>query len=342
MTITYQWRLLRVLLGACMIAACSTPGSGRAQVALVIGNSAYVTLAKLPICDTSANLAAAALTRAGFRVSKLANPSNARMGSAIAALGDDIAASPGTPAVIYVCGYVAGYSDRLFLLPVEARMERETDVLSQGIVARALLSAATAGNAAALVLIDVASRQPTDLAATETLARPADLAHAGFAAARIAPAGDQIAAPLAAGLAEMLGGGDVELIAAMGELSKARAGLLTVRPPSSPIWLVGRSPGASATLAKPPPVAATPTATATAAAAATATAAATTAAMADPNPADRRRLQLELQRLGYYRGQIDGLFERETVAAIRQMQRESSEEPTGRLTASQIKRLFDH
>jgi len=53
-------------------------------------------------------------------------------------------------------------------------------------------------------------------------------------------------------------------------------------------------------------------------------------------------VQLELQRLGYYRGQIDGRFERETVAAIRQMQRESSEEATGRLTASQIKRLLDH
>ena len=331
LTVTTMFRPVRRLLGAGLAALLGLgTAASQAQVAVVIGNSAYAALPRLPGCEMSASLATAALTRAGFRVSQLLNPSNARMGAAIATLGDEAAATPAVPAVIYVCGYVATYADRLFLLPVDSKLERDTDVLTQGIVARLLMSAATAGGAA-LVLMDVAGRPGTDMAAVAAMVRPADLAHVGFAAAQVTPMGDQIAAPLASALADMLRSGHVELAGALGGLpadpALAKARLLAVRPPSNPSWLLGKATPPAIALAIPAAMAASPP---------------VVQRFAEPNPAERRRLQLALQRLGYFQGRVTGQFGADTEAAIRTMQRESSEPATGRLTAEQAGRLLDH
>lgn len=307
----------------------------QAQVALVIGNSAYTALPTLPACEMSANLATAALTRAGFRVSKQLNPSNARMGAAIAALGDDVAASPAIPAVIYICGYVAAYTDRLFLLPVESKLERDTDVLTQGIVARLLMSSAMAApNGATLVLMDVAPRPGTDMAAVGAMVRPTDLAHVGFAAAEISPTGDQIAAPMATALADMLRAGTVELVAALAQLPTnpglAKARLLAVRPPANASWLLGKPlPPPNPVISGSGPPVVVPTSV-------------PARPLAELNQADRRRLQLALQRLGYFQGHVTGRFGADTEAAIRLMQRESGAQATGQLTVDQTARLLDH
>ena len=58
------------------------------------------------------------------------------------------------------------------------------------------------------------------------------------------------------------------------------------------------------------------------------------------NEADRRRVQLALQRLGYYDGTVDGIYGPETIAAIRRFQHELGTEMTGRLTAEQAARLL--
>jgi peptidoglycan hydrolase-like protein with peptidoglycan-binding domain len=55
--------------------------------------------------------------------------------------------------------------------------------------------------------------------------------------------------------------------------------------------------------------------------------------------ADRRRVQTTLARLGYYDGQVDGIFGPDTRAAIRRFQHEIHGEMTGRLTAEQATRL---
>jgi peptidoglycan hydrolase-like protein with peptidoglycan-binding domain len=51
-------------------------------------------------------------------------------------------------------------------------------------------------------------------------------------------------------------------------------------------------------------------------------------------------VQLALQRLGYYAGQVDGVFGPESLAAIRRFQHELGAEMTGRLTADQAARLL--
>jgi len=51
--------------------------------------------------------------------------------------------------------------------------------------------------------------------------------------------------------------------------------------------------------------------------------------------ADRRDVQITLARLGYYEGQIDGLFGPDTRAAIRRWQHEVGAEMTGTLSGAQ-------
>ena len=181
--------LASMLVGASWLVGASCPQAA-AQVpvaqALVIGNADYAGFPRLGTCEVSATLVASVLSRAGFKVSRQSNPSNARLGAAIAALGDDASAVPGSRTLIYVCGYAVTYADRLFLVPTEARLEREADVLSQGIVARLLMSSvAGPGAGAGLVLMDVAPPPGRGTLDFASMLRPGDAAHGGLAAATV-------------------------------------------------------------------------------------------------------------------------------------------------------------
>ncbi len=54
---------------------------------------------------------------------------------------------------------------------------------------------------------------------------------------------------------------------------------------------------------------------------------------------DRRLVQQLLGKLGYYNGQVDGLFGPDTRAAIRRYQHELGAPMTGRLSAEQATKL---
>jgi peptidoglycan hydrolase-like protein with peptidoglycan-binding domain len=60
---------------------------------------------------------------------------------------------------------------------------------------------------------------------------------------------------------------------------------------------------------------------------------------ANMSDADRLRVQDTLRRLGYYKGQVDGVFGPLTRAAIRRFQGSVGAEMTGRLTAEEASRL---
>ena len=317
-----------------------------APVALVLSNSNYSSLPKMASCDLSANLVGSVLSRAGFKVVRQSNLSNARLGTAIASVGEDAAAVPGSRTLIYLCSYAVAYSDRLFVVPAETRLERDSDVLSQGIVARLLMSSvAGPASAAGLVLMDVAPAPKTAPLEFSSMLRASDAAHGGLMVAAL-PAGDAPgAAPLAAGLSEAIGPGPIEiksLLATLAAQPALRRSLLTVRPPAEPSWLIqATAPEPPPQVAAPPPpaVALPSPAPAPAVAKASPPVAADTAP-AELNPAERRRLQLSLSRLGYYHGRVDGVFASDTAIAIRQFQRDSNAEPTGKLTAKQAEQLL--
>ena len=113
-----------------------------ARLALVIGNSAYTLAPSLPSCAASANVAAARLRAAGFEVAEHLDASNGATGAALNDFAQAIAAHPRAAAIVYVCGYGVNFRDRDFVLPVSATLTRPSDVLTQGVVARAFGTAA--------------------------------------------------------------------------------------------------------------------------------------------------------------------------------------------------------
>jgi len=319
-------------------AAAQAPSARSAHavpVALVIANSNYMAQPKLPTCELSANLVASVLSRAGFKVLRQLNPSNARLGTAIDSLGEEMLASPGGRSLIYLCGYAVTYSDRLFLVPAEARLERDADVLSQGIVARLLMSSvAGPGSEAGLVMMDVASPPGKGALDFGSMLRPGDAAHGGLAAASLPATESQGPAPMASALADMAGRPlevGAMLAGLQGQPGLARS-LLIVRPPTEPSWLMGGPPAAAEPQGTAPGTPAPP--------APAAPAAAPPSVPAEPNAAERRRIQLALRQLGYFNGRITGTFGPDTLAAIRQFQRDSNAEATARLTTRQVEQLL--
>jgi peptidoglycan hydrolase-like protein with peptidoglycan-binding domain len=63
-------------------------------------------------------------------------------------------------------------------------------------------------------------------------------------------------------------------------------------------------------------------------------------AEADMTDADRRQIQDALRRLGYDPGPVDGVFGPLTRAAIRRFQQAIGADPSGSLTAEEVRRLI--
>lgn len=346
-------RLTRLIggLAAAVFAGGGMAAAEPARLALVIGNSAYAGLPALHACGDSLNVVAAALKRAGFAVTERLNVSNGRMGAAITDFADTLAQQPGSVAVVYFCGYAMAYDGRVFLLPASATLERDTDILTQGLVSRVLInSVLTADTAAGLVLVDSAAT-PGHLTAVApgSVVNPAAPGNSGVVVTHSSMPLPDGATPLAAALSAGLAAPELDVRPLLADMQAALRGIpgLTVAAaaPAGPAWLRGGPPARpSVVIAAPAPTPA-PVAVAQPPEAAAPVAAPVTAPPppAEPGPvtdADRRRIQLALQRLGYYAGKVDAVYGPDTLAAIRRFQHELGAAMTGRLTPEQAARLL--
>jgi hypothetical protein len=298
------------------------------RLALVMGSSTYPSLPALEPCRTAVSALSGALRRSGYEVTEKLNPSNGQMGAAITDFGEAIARAGDTVAVAYVCGYAVALDSRLFLLPASANLSRDTDALSQGIVARLFVNTvARSGARGGLVLLDaVALPGPPVALPLAALVDPAALGTRGLAAVQTMGAFPAGTTDLAAAAANA--------IASSGNDWRAVVKVLRARLPPSPqraVVLVDPAEGLG-------PV---PTAANTAHALAVGNDVARPSGDAvNFSPADYRRIQLALQRLGYYAGKVDGVVGSDTMAAIRRFQHELRGDMTGQLTRDQAERLL--
>ncbi len=292
------------------------------RLALVIGSSSYTAFPALDACRTAVNGMSAALRRAGFEVTERVNPSNGQMGSAISDFAEAVARTDASVAIAYVCGYATALDKRIFLLPASANLVNDTDALSQGILSRQLTNAMTrSGVRPGMILLDmVALPGAATSLPLPALIDPATLGGKGFVAVQTLGTLPTGTTDLAAGAGAAFTPSTMDWKAVTQELRKSL-------PSSARRMVLVHDPVEAAGGAQRP-VAAT---------------AATTATAADPagmGTADMRRIQLALQRLGYYSGKVDGLVGPDTVAAVRRFQHELRAEMTGQLSAEQAARLL--
>ena len=357
--------LLALFLAAPALAQPTQP----AQFALVIGNATYSAgpiLPPLPGCLASARRVAAALRTLGFEVVQRLDAGRGEADAAVATFARRLRAAPGSVGVAYVCGHVIAFNSRPFLLPVSATLARETDVLTQGLLARGLVDALLRGEArSGLVAFDgiAPSAALPVMTSFQALAEPAGPAGVGMVAAVTDSAGE--GTPLALALEASLVGPRV-LLADVLEALRVRTsdGLAILAAPATPRYLAGE-PVAVAEAPPPPPMVPVPGLAPVArptipqptppliiaavpvpvpAPAAPATAAPQPAELTVPDEAamtdaDRRRVQQALAAMGYYIGAPDGQFGPNTRAAIRRFQFEIGANLTGTLTSAQASRL---
>jgi len=325
--------LAAMLAGALLVPRVSHAAASRE--ALVIGNGTYQSLAPLPACLLSAHAVAAALHGAGFDVVEREDASSGATDAAIGEFAKHVADAPGTAAVIYICGYATSFNNRPFLLPVSAKIARPADVLTQGVLAKSVISALARGViGASLAAIDVVPTPdaPASLG-TDALtqgALPDGLGLIVASQAKLPEAPSQLATALAAALKAP----QVQVGPVVTTLQQqAGAAAVTVRQPVTPGYLVGSPP--------PPPSSPPPAPVAAAPAAPQATPAPVVTLPADDEmtDADRRTVQTALTKLGYYDGKVDGIFGPDTRAAIRRYQHELGADMTGKLSAAQASKL---
>src|SRR5262245_14734252 len=129
--------LRRLSLGIAALAAAlfilAVPASAQQRIALVIGNAAYP---KGPIAHSLADggLVAEALTSVGFEIVEGADVNSGDMrrlfGEFLAKVN---AAGPDTIAFIYYSGYAVQFEGDNYLIPVDAQLNRDSEIPIQAV-----------------------------------------------------------------------------------------------------------------------------------------------------------------------------------------------------------------
>jgi len=145
--------VLAVLLSVCL------PASAQKRVALVIGNSNYKSVPALPNPANDAAAVAATLKSAGFNIvdAKLDLPA-ASMRRALRDFADE--ARESDVAVVYYAGHGIEMEGTNYLIPTDARLERDTDVADELLPLDRVLSAVEPARALRLVIVDACRNNP--------------------------------------------------------------------------------------------------------------------------------------------------------------------------------------
>ena len=328
-------------------------------VALVVGNAAYTGLPPLPGCALSARAVAAALKDQGYDVTERSDVSTGQLDAAAGILAEKLSTLPNVPAMVHICGYVAGLAGRPFLVPVSAALVRPGDVLTQGMLAKSIVDVvAHSGPRDALVVLEaVPLPTATEPLALEALDRP-DLP-ARMSLLAVTEPGSGSPTPLSTVMMPRFKGSPLPVAPLIDGIGQDLAGLRTAsvvvrRVPAAAGFLVGGPPVVPPVVVPtpvvvappvlfPPVVTVPPPPVVVAPPVVVPPPAQTLVNLPDESvmtEAERRMVQTALAKLGYYPGPIDGVFGPETRAAIRRLQHEVQAPMSGHMTAEQARRLM--
>ena len=154
-----------VLLALVLLAA-PLPASAASRVALVVGNSTYEHIGRLPNPANDAADLSAALRRLGFDVTVAQDAGRTALTEALRAFtrrstGADVA-------LVFYAGHGMEMDGVNYLLPVDARLERDTDVRYETVTLDDVL-ASTSGAGLRLVILDACRNNPLARSMTRTV-----------------------------------------------------------------------------------------------------------------------------------------------------------------------------
>ena len=159
-------RLLVVVLGLVLVASASVELAAR-QVALVVGNSSYAHIGRLPNPENDAVDMAAALRRLGFEVTTELDADRVELTEALRAFTRQSAGAD--VSLVFYAGHGLEMDGINYLVPVDARLERDVDVRYETVTLDDLL-VSTVGARLRLVILDACRNNPLARSMQRTVA----------------------------------------------------------------------------------------------------------------------------------------------------------------------------
>ncbi len=151
--------VLRALLAAALLFAGTAMAIAQDErVALIIGNSAYEDVAPLENPKNDATDLAAALERIGFAVTLAIDLDNQGMRGALREFRD--AANGADMAIVYFAGHGVEIAKQNYLIPVDAHLETDSDVLFDTIPIDLINEAVSGAKTLRMVLLDACRNNP--------------------------------------------------------------------------------------------------------------------------------------------------------------------------------------
>ena len=161
-----SWRtagVLAALLGPLVVPAAA---SAAGRVALVVGNSDYAHIGRLPNPVNDAADVGAALRRLGFEVTVEEDAGLSALTGALRAFTR--ASARADVALVFYAGHGMEMDGVNYLLPVDARLERDTDVHFETVTLDDVL-VSTSGAGLRLVILDACRNNPLARSMTRTV-----------------------------------------------------------------------------------------------------------------------------------------------------------------------------
>ena len=160
-------RLLVVVLVALVLAGSASVELAARQVALVVGNSSYAHIGRLPNPENDAVDLSAALQRLGFEVTTELDADRVELTEALRAFtrrsaGADVS-------LVFYAGHGLEMDGINYLVPVDARLERDVDVRYETVTLDDLL-VSTVGARLRLVILDACRNNPLARSMQRTVA----------------------------------------------------------------------------------------------------------------------------------------------------------------------------
>jgi uncharacterized caspase-like protein len=154
-----MWTLRAVIIAFCSCWLFSQPALAEKRVALVIGNSAYKSVNPLRNPANDASAIAAMFKKAGFDVvDTRLNVSANEMRRALREFGSKT--SDADVAVIYYAGHGIELDGNNYLIPVDAVLERDTDVFDEALGLDRVLVAVEPAKQLRLIILDACRDNP--------------------------------------------------------------------------------------------------------------------------------------------------------------------------------------